>query len=100
MRNFKLILHLSLDNHRFQGNEILKVLDEGKYIGNCNIAIEGNNIVGHFILDDDISSDKYILYCFPVSNFRNLSPEFILFIDYNKGLEKSAKKISEMDSME
>lgn len=62
MKNFKWLLNLSLENINTADGDVIPVFRAWDKIGNCTIQIKDGQIIGHFLLHDDLDSAEYVLY--------------------------------------
>jgi len=97
MRKFKWFLNWSVGGIYTNDGDVLPVWNNGKNIGTCTITIEGKEIVGDFDLTEDLDGDQYVLYAHSVPDQTGQAwLEGIMLVRYYSGLEKRARKASDM----
>lgn len=97
MKSFKWLLNWSLPDIYTNHGDVIPVRNNGKHIGSCTISVEGNKIIGDFVLTEDLNGSQYVLYTISVPNEADQRwLEGIYLVDYYNGIEKRARKVEDM----
>ncbi|SRR5258706_14832707 len=98
MKNFRWLLNWSVDGVHFSEDQTIPVTYNFRKIGTCRISVQGNQVIGNFELEEELTGSEYVLYTIapPSLPKDDLWLEGITLTDLYDGLEKRAIQAKDM----